>query len=92
MHKNWSLKSIQKYIKGGKHFKHKKYKKRWMQQINNGGTQYEKFREIDKHVWNKFHEKRIINLKPVHYYDLKRWASEKSELFKQADVFINEFW
>lgn len=77
-HPNWSESTIQ--ARGGKEYK-KQYKKRWEEQVRQGGTKFEKYKFIDEHTYEAFTEARK-QLLSVRDTNIRDWALQARQTFQ----------
>jgi len=55
-HPKWSLATLKKY--GGGRLKRKDYLQRWKEDVEKGGTRFDKLRTIDSETFTRFREAR----------------------------------
>ena len=91
-HKTWAVTTIQKTYP---QFRYRSYKKRWEDQIKNGGTEEEILLEIENFTISQFREARN-SCKSIHDVDIKRWALQRSldfgyKKFRAGSAWIQRF-
>jgi len=79
LHPKWSLSTLQ--AKGAKELKHHSYIKRWREQVQGGGTTFEKWNHIQRSTYEKFCEARS-NHKQIKGSNLRSWALQASQSFR----------
>ncbi|CAG7825959.1 unnamed protein product [Allacma fusca] len=85
---NWKFKTLRSKCSA---FKQPCYKQRWIDQVKNGGSRYDKLVEIDAYVYGRFKEARE-DCKIVHDLDIRRWALQYAQVIPNFSFKASPTW